>query len=706
MGGISVLDRLRRFALSQLLVAMILAACGAPATPPQIVSPEPVRMTATAPAPTPEPVKGAFETGIYPNLFKDYLGKSDAEIQGKLEAVFEQLFYGDNTTERVYYPVGSDMAYISDIANQDVRTEGMSYGMMIAVQLNKKEEFDRLWKWTKTYMYQSEGGYKGYFAWQCKTDGTPLATNPASDGEEWFVMALFFADGRWGSGEGLYNYRAEAQAILKTALHDEDRGLLATDLFDAETYQVVFVPQLGQNSQFTDPSYHLPHYYQLWSIWADQDNEFWASAAEASRQYLPKAVHPETGLAPNYAYFDGQPYNDDYNGNFRYDAFRVGSNVAMDYVWFAAEPWEVEQSNRMLRFFTSQGLDDYKAEYLLTGEPQVGHRSPGLIAMNAAAALATDRTIGEPFVQALWDQPVPTGQYRYYDGLLMMLGLLQVSGNFQIYEPGTAPAGQVFPTFRPDVNGKFLPPVGKALLIIGPDPASAAAYFDTTVAAPGGVNLTLDLQLNGLAEIQALAATFPKSTLSVHLETKDAMAAVAEGSADTQIAALLTELSAFERPVFLHLPYRSDMVPDVYVAAWKEIAAQRQTLGAQNVALVWGADACDETDPTAWYPGDDLVDWLGGRYDCPEASFQWAREHFKPLMLRAEPTGDWESGFAPMFQFVTENNDVVRALIYVNAGTAQLSADTDILKRWKAETKQAFWLRASPTLFEQLGFAQ
>jgi oligosaccharide reducing-end xylanase len=82
------------------------------------------------------------------------------------------------------------MAYILDIANNDVRSEGMSYGMMIAVQLNKKEEFDRLWKWTKTYMYQKDGGYKGYFAWHCKPDGTQLAANPASDGEVWFIMAL------------------------------------------------------------------------------------------------------------------------------------------------------------------------------------------------------------------------------------------------------------------------------------------------------------------------------------------------------------------------------------------------------------------------------------------------------------------------------------------------------------------------------------
>ena len=500
-------------------------------------------MTPTQARPTPIPAQPAFETGIYPNLFSDYLGKSDEDIQAKIGSAFDQLFYGDDATERIYYPVGSDMAYISDIANEDVRSEGMSYGMMIAVQLNKKEEFDRLWKWAKTYMYQTEGGYKGYFAWHCKTDGTQLAANPASDGEVWFITALFFADGRWGSGEGIYNYRAEAQSILDTALHDDDRGDLATDLFDPETKQVVFVPQLGQNSQFTDPSYHMPHYYELWARWADKDNDFWAEAVIASHEYLPKAVNPETGLAPNYSYFDGSPYNDEYNGNFRYDAFRVGANVGMDYVWFAPSQWHVEQSNRLLSFFASQGMDDYKAEYLLTGEPQVGHRSPGLMATNAVAALAADREIGEPFVQALWDQPLPTGQYRYYDGLLMMLGLLQVSGNFRIYEPGTAPEGQVFPTPQPEVNGKFAPASGKALLLVGGDKGSVDSYFEATVTAPGGIAVNIDLPLNGLEELDYFAGKYPNSVLSVGIDLNSSLD-ITDGQIDALFNVIMTALSS------------------------------------------------------------------------------------------------------------------------------------------------------------------
>jgi oligosaccharide reducing-end xylanase len=205
----------------------------------------------------PEP--GAFYSGQDRNPFAKLLGKSDKEIQIKLDAAWEHLFYGDDSTQRVYYPVGDDMAYIEDIGHGDVRSEGMSYGMMIAVQMDKQEEFDRLWKWTKTYMYQDRGSYEGYFAWHCLPDGSPIDTNPASDGEEWFAMALFFAADRWGNGEGIYNYEVEAQAILHTMLHkaDEGRGL-GTNMFDPEHKQVVFVPKSGRASQFTDPSYLFP----------------------------------------------------------------------------------------------------------------------------------------------------------------------------------------------------------------------------------------------------------------------------------------------------------------------------------------------------------------------------------------------------------------------------------------------------------------
>jgi oligosaccharide reducing-end xylanase len=400
------------------------AGCAPSSTPTSM----PIPATSTT-----EPPVGAFDSGEYRNLFGEYLGKSDAELQAKIDAAWDQLFYGDDYTQRVYYPVGEDMAYIEDIGNSDVRSEGMSYGMMIAVQLDKQEEFDRLWKWTKTYMYQVDGPYRGYFAWHCTREGEQLDANPASDGEEWFVMALLFASSRWGDGEGIFEYRTQANEILHTMLHKEEDGSeLATNLFDLEHKQVVFVPRLGPMSNFSDPSYHLPAYYELWARWAEEDNEFWSDAAQVSREYFRKAAHPQTGLMPDYANFDGTPRGSDDHKDFRFDAWRTLSNVAVDHAWFAADPWQVEQSNRVLDFLASQGQDSYPNQYALDGTPLSSDHSTGLVAMAAVAALAADRDTGEPFVQALWDSPVPSGQWRYYDGMLYMLGLLHVSGQFKI----------------------------------------------------------------------------------------------------------------------------------------------------------------------------------------------------------------------------------------------------------------------------------
>lgn len=118
-----------------------------------------------------------------------------------------------------YHEAGGDMAYLEDTGNHDVRTEGMSYGMMVCVQMDKKAEFDRLWKWVRTYMYIPAGPCRNYFAWSCSTDGTHNAEGPAPDGEEYFAMALFFASARWGDGEGIFAYSKEAKAILRECIH-------------------------------------------------------------------------------------------------------------------------------------------------------------------------------------------------------------------------------------------------------------------------------------------------------------------------------------------------------------------------------------------------------------------------------------------------------------------------------------------------------
>ena len=393
---------------------------------------------------------GAAVTGHYRNLFVE-AGVPEADVAKKLDAAFQQLFHGDPATETVYYSAGrnanGELAYLTDVVNHDVRTEGMSYGMMIAVQLGRKAEFDALWNWSKTYMYHAEADHpaRGFFSWSMKTDGTPNSETPAPDGEEYYTMALYFASGRWGNGAGIYNYRAEADRLLTDMLHREVmHGRTRTgpyacgNMFDEKHKMVRFVPGLDRNG-FTDPSYHLPAFYELWAQWGPAaDRVFWAGAAAASRDFFSKATDPATGLAPDYANFDGTPYNQPFNpgaGNFRYDAWRTAMNWSVDWAWWAKDTRERELSDRIQAFFASKGIESYGHLYTLAGEQLGARHATGLIATNAVASLAATNPRSKEFVKALWACAIPSGRERYYDGMLYLLSMLHVSGQFRVWTP-------------------------------------------------------------------------------------------------------------------------------------------------------------------------------------------------------------------------------------------------------------------------------
>jgi len=196
------------------------------------------------------------------------------------------------------------------------------------------------------------------------------------------------------------------------------------------------VPDIGRH-EFTDPSYHLPAFYELWALWGPAaDRPFWSAAAQASRDFFPKAANPQTGLAPDLANFDGTPVKWGSNPSaFRYDSWRTAMNFSVDWAWWAKEPRERELADRIQAFFASQGMDTYGSLFKPTGEPLGGVHAPGLIATNAVASLAATDPRAKQFVKAFWDCPIPSGKERYYDGTLYLLALLHVSGQFRAWTP-------------------------------------------------------------------------------------------------------------------------------------------------------------------------------------------------------------------------------------------------------------------------------
>jgi endo-1,4-beta-D-glucanase Y len=424
------------------------------------------------------PDQGAFQTGQYRNLFAQ-IGKTPAAIQAKVDAAWATYFGNTHSSKALYWTRGDDEAYILNPQENDVRSEGMSYGMMIAVQLDKPEPFDRLWRFAKRHMLHKTGDHAGYLCWKADSSGHCLDAGAAPDGEAYIAMALLFAHHRWG----VATYRQDALTLLTHMLHKKPSGLVQP-MFNLKERQIVF-STVGGGATFTDPSYHLPAFWHLFSLWGPaQDRLLWQSIRDTSRDFFLRASDPKTCLSPEYAHFDGQPhfgynwatnvYDQPEQKQSRNDAFRVVFNWSIDHAWFAADARQSELSNCLLAFYhqrergggiTANAQGVYSPQHWqynnLDGTldaPGLPNLNPatggtnwkawsGLMAMNATGALAASTDTNWPldFVHLLWSAPLPLEKYRYYDGLLYTLGTLAAAGQYRIHLPPPVPAGVARP---------------------------------------------------------------------------------------------------------------------------------------------------------------------------------------------------------------------------------------------------------------------
>jgi oligosaccharide reducing-end xylanase len=96
------------------------------------------------------------------------------------------------------------------------------------------------------------------------------------------------------TGKGIYNYKAQADELLSRMLH---RPVIAGEVpwrgtnadcerrpavRSSEHKMVLFTPS-DERSRFSDPSYHLPAFYELWSRWGPkEDAQFWKEAAQSA----------------------------------------------------------------------------------------------------------------------------------------------------------------------------------------------------------------------------------------------------------------------------------------------------------------------------------------------------------------------------------------------------------------------------------------
>ncbi|MEE1258902.1 MAG: glycosyl hydrolase family 8 [Paludibacteraceae bacterium] len=372
---------------------------------------------------------GAYYTGVYPSPFKTYLGKTDEEIQKKLDQLWDHYFKG-NDNSKVYYENGGE-AYVKDINNNDVRSEGQSYGMMICVQTNHKTEFDKLWKFAKNHMLHTSGQWEGYFKWKCNPDGSAQDANCAPDGEMYFVTSLLLAANRWNEP----SYFKDAQYCLQRFWKNGNGSLFN------ESYKIItFQPYNCSN--FGDPSYDLPAFIELFARWSESNNDKWESCLAPTRGHLEKSCHSSSGLFGDYSEFDGTPTTGGFSQNsnkYMYDAMRCAMNVGMDYYLFGAD--KKTQNAMMTRLINHFEKDGYQhARFNWDGTGGTESYTLGECGANAVGcfALMDDPANDEKVktnLKKAWNGQLMTGQYRYYDGLVHYLAMLHLCGSFKIYKP-------------------------------------------------------------------------------------------------------------------------------------------------------------------------------------------------------------------------------------------------------------------------------
>jgi endo-1,4-beta-D-glucanase Y len=458
--------------------------------------------------------QGAAETGNYRNLLLEWGIASQQEIDDRIAQTWHRIFGCENNScpitgcnqtatgtpaphnhaFRLYYEVNNagvivtngtgTKGYIVDAGNSDVRSEGMSYGLMMAVQMDRQDIFDKLWRWTYDHMYHGTNpSRRGYFAWQVGTNGNIMDSNSAPDGEIFFATALLFASNRWGDGAGVLEYGRYGRQILYDLINrdgltgDHNRPLFCLDR------KMPRMGPMGDQFNHTNYSYHLAHFFEIWAeeieygldtytgIWPSEtaamaDAQFWREAAGVSREYFknlindpPKTNFPQHGLAPEYSNWDGSARaGTQGHVGLWVDAWRVAGIIAMDYEWWARDPWQIEHADTIQEFLArpanntrppgrSYGNFTYPSAYSLNGTPDTARApdtSPGFVGNNAVASLTASNTeLAREFALHFWNTGMTSGQWRYYDGCLYFFSLLSLSGNYRAYYSTGPGAGEL-----------------------------------------------------------------------------------------------------------------------------------------------------------------------------------------------------------------------------------------------------------------------
>ena len=188
-------------------------------------------------------------------------------------------------------------------------------------------------------------------------------------------------------------------------------------------------------------------------------------------------------------------------------------------------------------------------------------------------------------------------------------------------------------------QSKFVPPAGKTLLIMGQDLNTITEYMESFSdrPVPGGWAAYWGISsMNGVDRMNAddiarqygrqnhqkLVDRYPDTVLQSGLWMVgmwDVLHKAGKGEYNGVVRQFSAWAKKVNRPIYLRIGYEFDgkhneMQPDDYVKAYRRIVDIIRSEGADNVAFVWhsyAAPTFKDYPLSAWYPGDDYVDWVG-----------------------------------------------------------------------------------------------
>ncbi|MEI9938713.1 MAG: glycosyl hydrolase family 8 [Pseudomonadota bacterium] len=312
-------------------------------------------------------------------------------------------------------------------------SEGIGYGMLIAVYMNDQSLFDGLWQYEQTCL-----GMNQLMDWYMLADGKtrgPNGTGAASDADEDMAWALLMADRQWGGKGSL------ADAYLNIAKHQIDQ-IYKTEIQDDKLIK----PGDSWGGWSTvNASYFAPSYYRAFAKVSGNDK--WNQVLDTSYETLAKLLNSangnmDNGLVPAWSTSDGVPNPGVFADsgpsatNYQYDSCRTPFRIGLDYCQ-NGEPRAQSYVAKTSQFFAGIGAKQIVDGYDLNGNPhpqnQTG-QSAAFVGPAVVGAMSSASFL--PFIQEGYDDVATMNLLvggDYYDESWTVISLLMLSGNFLDY---------------------------------------------------------------------------------------------------------------------------------------------------------------------------------------------------------------------------------------------------------------------------------